>query len=67
MLNYGSLLYDEIQLKSDPVHVGVLPESRLAYINQEHELGRLSFYDPDAGELQTLTGFELNSAIEHED
>ena len=67
VLNYGSLLYDEIQLKSDPVHVGVLPESRLAYVNQEHELGRLSFYDPDAEELQTLTGFELNSAIEHED
>ena len=67
VLNYGSLLYDEVPLKSDPVHVGVLPESRLAYVNQEHDLGRLSFYDPDAEELQTLTGFELNSAIEHED
>lgn len=67
VLNYSSLLYDEVPLKSDPVHVGVLPESRLAYVNQEHDLGRLSFYDPDTGELQTITGFELNSAIEHED
>lgn len=67
VLDYGSLLYEEVPLKSQPVHVGVLPESRLAYVNQEHDLGRLSFYDPDSQELQTLTGFELNSAIEHED
>ena len=65
VLEYDSLLYYEIALYSNPIHVGVLPESTLAYVNQEHDLGRISFYDPDAETLETITGFELNSAIEH--
>ena len=65
VLLYDSLLYDEVKLKSGPVHVGVLPESTYAYANQEHDLGRLSFYEPDTGEVKTITGFELNSGIEH--
>ncbi len=67
VMNYDALSYEEVDLGSDPVYVGVLPESRLAYVNQEHELGRLSFYDPDTRDLITLTGFELNAAIEHEE
>lgn len=67
VLDYGGLSYSEVELKSDPVFVGVLPESRLAYVNQEHDLGRMSFYDPDNEDLITITGFELNAAIEHED
>ena len=66
VLDYDSLIPTEVTLKSDPVYVGVLPETRLAYVNQEHDLGRLSFYDPDSDELSTITGFELNSEIEHE-
>ncbi|RME21801.1 MAG: hypothetical protein D6798_17330 [Deltaproteobacteria bacterium] len=65
VLHYTDLLYDEIELPSNPVHVGVLPESRLAWVSEEHDLGRMSFYDPDTGVLQTITGFELNSGIEH--
>ena len=37
----------------------------MAWASQAHELGRLSFYDPDAASLDTITGFELNSEIEH--
>lgn len=65
VLLYDSLLYDEVRLKSNPVHVGVLPESTYAYVNQEHDLGRLSFYEPESGVVKTITGFELNSGIEH--
>ena len=65
VLRYDHLLFDEIALRSEPVHVGVLPESTYAYVNQEHALGRLSFYDPDTESLQTITGFELNAGIEH--
>lgn len=67
LLNFGTLLYEEIALKSNPVHVGTLPGTALAFASQEHELGRISFYDPDAGTLDTVTGFELNSAIDHEE
>jgi hypothetical protein len=65
VLHYDSLLYDEIELKSVPAHVGVLPDTTWAYASQEHPLGRMSFYDYDSGTLQTITGFELNSGIEH--
>ncbi len=73
MLIYEQLLYEEIALKSEPVHVGVLPGTNFAYVNQEHDLGRLTFYDPvdpldrDDDILETITGFELNSGIEHQD
>ncbi len=64
-LDYETLLFESLELKSDPVYVGVVPESRLAWVSQAHDLGRLSFYDPDDGTMQTLTGFELNSGIEY--
>lgn len=66
-LHFDSLLYDEVRLKSEPVYVGVLPGTSLAYASQEHELGRISFYDPDTEALDTVTGFELNSEIDHEE
>jgi DNA-binding beta-propeller fold protein YncE len=64
VLEYNSLLYEATELKSSPVHVGTLPGSNYAWVNQEHDLGRLSFYDADTDTLQTITGFELNSEIE---
>lgn len=63
-LNYASLIHDEIPLSSAAAHLGVLPDSQTVYVSQEHSLGRISFYDPATEELRTITGFELNSAIE---
>jgi len=65
VLDYARLYHDELNLRSSPVHVGVLPGTTYAYVNQEHDLGRLSFFDPSTGVLETITGFELNSGIEH--
>ncbi len=67
VLDYGRLLVDEKELRSDPVHVGTLPTTTWAYVNQEHELGRLSFYDIQTDTLKTMTGFELNAGIEIEE
>ncbi len=67
VLDYTTLLMDEIPLRSRPVHLGVLPASSWAYVSQEHELGRLSLYDASTGTLKTMTGFELNSGIEVEE
>ncbi|MES2640295.1 MAG: hypothetical protein V4850_12450 [Myxococcota bacterium] len=66
VLDFETLLYEEVTLKSPPVHLGVLPGSETAWVSQDHDLGRLSFYDPDADTLDTITGFELNSEIEHD-
>ena len=66
VLNFETLIHDEIELKSDPVHLGTLLDTDTAYISQEHHLGRISFFHPSDGELQTITGFELNANIENE-
>jgi len=71
VLHYDTLLYDQIALPSPPVWVGVLPDLDLAdgneppaWVSQEHELGRLTFFDADDGSTETITGFELNAEIE---
>lgn len=76
VIDYVSLLYTEVRLRSNPVYVGVLPDldptdgdEPVAWASQEHELGRITFFDPDGGEdgegtAETITGFELNSQIE---
>lgn len=66
VLDFNTLLPEEVKLGSLPVFVGTLPGSSTAWASQEHELGRISFYDPIAGTLDTITGFELNSEIDHE-
>ena len=70
VLDYETLIHDTQSLPSAPVYLGVLPDTNTAYISQEHDLGRISFFNPEAdvasgeSELQTVTGFELNSAID---
>ena len=65
LINYETFVPSEITLPSIPVHLGTLPDTNTAFVSQEHDLGRLSFFDTDEDELKTITGFELNSAIEH--
>jgi hypothetical protein len=73
VLDYATLLHEEIELRSLPSFVGVLPDlvpddgdEPPAWVSQQHDLGRISFFDPDEASLETLTGFELNSEIEVE-
>ena len=69
-LDYITLLPQQIPLKSNPKFLGVLatPEGSadapFAWVSQEHELGRISFFNPNDNTLETITGFELNSEIE---
>ena len=69
VLPFDSLLPLTADLPSLPVWLGVLPGTDTAYVSQDHDLGRISFYDAaadsGAGALDTITGFELNSGIEH--
>jgi DNA-binding beta-propeller fold protein YncE len=64
VVNFNTLIHDEIELKSNPVHLGTLLDTDTAFISQEHHLGRISFFHPEDEELQTITGFELNANIE---
>lgn len=65
-LDFSTLLNQEVRLPSTPVHVGTLPGTATAWVSQEHDVGRISFYDSDAATLDTITGFELNSGIDHQ-
>ncbi len=69
IIDYPSRLVDDILVPSYPVYVGVMPEEEglpdpVAWISQDHPLGRMSFADPETLDVQTVTGFELNSGIE---
>jgi hypothetical protein len=66
IIDYQTFVPSEVRLPSIPVHLGNLPETNTVFVSQEHELGRLSFYGTDDEQLRTITGFELNSAIEHD-
>ncbi len=71
-IDYFTLLHEEVGLKSPPVFVGVLPDSdpndgvaSQAWVSQDHDLGRISFFDPETFSVETITGFELNSEIDN--
>jgi DNA-binding beta-propeller fold protein YncE len=71
VLDYTTLLHTELVLRSPTVFVGVLPDldptdgdEPSAWTNQDHPLGRITFYDPDVDRPSTITGFELNGQIE---
>jgi len=50
-------------MSSPPETVGILPEAGMAFINQRHALGRVSFIDVASDAMRTVTGFDLNSRI----
>lgn len=58
-----SFLVDRIVLGSPPTSVGAVPGTRRVFVGQEHPDGRISFIDWETGELESVTGFELNSRI----
>lgn len=59
-----SLLVDPLPLGSKPLFVGAVEGSHTGYVLQKHPLGRISFLDPDALDVDTITGFEINAEID---
>jgi DNA-binding beta-propeller fold protein YncE len=71
VVDYVTLLHEEVPLASLPEYVGVLPDltpddgvEPPAWASQDHPLGRITLYDPLTSVTDTITGFELNSEIE---
>lgn len=50
-------------MSSPPETVGILPEAGMAFVNQRHGLGRVSFINVASDAMRTVTGFDLNSRI----
>lgn len=61
VIDYQDRQMTGLHLQSEPAFVGLLTGSEMGWVSQRHELGRLSFVDPGALTLSTITGFELNA------
>lgn len=51
------------KMNSPPETIGILPNAGMAFINQRHPLGRVSFINVVTDAMRTVTGFDLNSRI----
>ena len=63
-INLQTLGTDRFSFDQLPEHIGVIDSANVAYISQEHDLGRIAFVDIQSGEVREITGFELNGLIE---
>jgi hypothetical protein len=62
-VDLASFLVEHVQLGSPPTSIGSVPRSKKVFIGQEHRDGRIAFIDWETGEIESVTGFELNSRI----
>jgi YVTN family beta-propeller protein len=62
-VNLKSFIVAHIALGSPPTSLGAVPGSKRVFVGQEHPDGRISFIDWETGQLESVTGFELNSRI----
>jgi hypothetical protein len=62
-VNLTSFIVDHIALGSPPTSVGSVPRSKRVFVGQDHPDGRIAFIDWETGDLESVTGFELNSRI----
>lgn len=61
VVDYRSRQLAGVAIQSAPVFVGILTGTELGYVSQQHDLGRISFIDPESLTVSTITGFELNA------
>lgn len=57
-------LADVVILPSKPMETGVISDLDLAFVLQDHPMGRISFIDLATKDVRTITGFLLNGGIE---
>ncbi|HEY5956360.1 MAG TPA: hypothetical protein VIV60_07410, partial [Polyangiaceae bacterium] len=62
-LDMESLQVSDIQLGSVPIALGAVTAARRIFVGQKYSGGRLTFIDWQTLEMQTVTGYELNSKI----
>lgn len=53
-----------IDLDGVPEAIGVVPSNGRIFVSEESAAGRLTFIDPDTGDVQHVTAFQLNAWIE---
>lgn len=63
VVSFGALAVESYLLPSPPLAAGVIPESNLGFVSQEHPEGRVTFFGYSGGRVRTLTGFELSAEV----
>lgn len=66
LISLDTLHVDTVSLASAPLSAGLFEAQGLAFSAQEHSEGRVTFFNFEAGDVRTLTGFELASEIVQE-
>jgi hypothetical protein len=59
----SELASEAIRLASPPSAAGVVPDSDLGFVSQDHPAGRVTFLGFSGGRARTLTGFELSAEV----
>lgn len=62
VVTLSSFIVQRVQLASLPEGLSHVEATDKLYVSQEHPSGRITFIAPD-GDIQTLTGYELNDAV----
>jgi YVTN family beta-propeller protein len=62
-VNLQSFVVTTTGLGSPPTSLGSVPASNKVFVGQDHPDGRIAFIDWETGDLESVTGFELNSRI----
>jgi DNA-binding beta-propeller fold protein YncE len=62
-VNLATFAVDAIALTAPPTSLGTFPDLERAFVGQEADGGRVTFYDWRTRERQTIAGFELGAGI----
>ncbi|MEO0322355.1 MAG: hypothetical protein AAF447_05335 [Myxococcota bacterium] len=62
-VDVATFAVDDVPLTAPPTTVGTFPRLNRAFVGQEADGGRVTFYDWRSGERQTIAGFELGAGI----
>lgn len=62
IVSLRSFVVESQRLASPAEQLGFVPKPKLIFVSQQHPLGRVSLFD-EAGEVQTVTGFELDGGV----
>ncbi len=63
-MELDSLIVNQISLSSQPTAAGYAAATDKVFIAQNHTAGRMTFVGVDDDSLKTVTGYNLNEAIE---
>jgi hypothetical protein len=63
---FPALSVDRLELRSDPLASGMVPDAQQGFVAQAHPEGRVTFIDWETSEPTEVTGFELSSRVVEE-